>query len=43
VILFVSADIMIEHEALKYGAAGFLSKPFSMDDLVESIERVKRQ
>lgn len=42
-ILFVSADIMIEHDALKCGAAGFLSKPFSMDELVESIEKLKGQ
>lgn len=41
-ILFVSADIMIENEAIRSGAAGFLSKPFSMDELVESIERLKR-
>ena len=41
-ILFVSADIMIENEAMKNGAAGFLSKPFNMDELVESIERLKR-
>jgi len=42
VILFVSADVMIEQAALTNGAAGFLSKPFSMDDLVESIERLRR-
>lgn len=40
-ILFVSADIMIEKEALKGGARGFLSKPFRMDELVESIERLR--
>ena len=41
-ILFVSADIMIENDALKNGATGFLSKPFSMDELIESIERLNR-
>ena len=41
-ILFVSADIMIENDALKNGATGFLSKPFSMDELIESIERLDR-
>ena len=41
-ILFVSADIMIENEAMRCGAAGFLSKPFNMDELVETIERLKR-
>jgi len=40
-ILFVSADIMIESDAIKFGAAGFLPKPFRMDELVESIERIK--
>jgi len=40
-ILFVSADTMIENDAMKSGAAGFLSKPFRMDELVESIERLK--
>ena len=41
-ILFVSADIMIENDALNNGATGFLSKPFSMDELIESIERLNR-
>jgi two-component system, chemotaxis family, chemotaxis protein CheY len=41
-ILFVSADIMIENEAMACGAAGFLSKPFNMDELIETIERLKR-
>jgi two-component system chemotaxis response regulator CheY len=40
-ILFVSADTMIENDAIRFGAAGFLSKPFRMDELVESIERLK--
>lgn len=39
-ILFVSADIMIEKEAMKNGAVGFLPKPFRMDELVEYIEKL---
>lgn len=39
-ILFVSADIMIEKEALRHGAKGFLPKPFRMDELVEYIDRL---
>lgn len=42
-ILFVSADIMVEKEALKNGARGFLSKPFRMDELVELIEKLRHQ
>lgn len=40
-ILFVSADIMIENDAIRFGAAGFLPKPFRMDELVDVIERIK--
>jgi two-component system chemotaxis response regulator CheY len=41
-ILFVSADIMIEKEALKKGARGFLPKPFRMDELVEYLEKLSK-
>lgn len=41
-VLFVSADIMIEKDALKNGARGFLPKPFRMDELVEYIEKLSK-
>ncbi|MDH4123010.1 MAG: response regulator [Thermoplasmata archaeon] len=41
-ILFVSADIMIEKDALKNGARGFLPKPFRMDELVEYIDKLAK-
>ena len=40
-ILFVSADIMIENDAIRFGAAGFLPKPFRMDELVDAIEKIR--
>ena len=42
-VLFVSADIMIEKDALKNGAKGFLPKPFRMDELVEYIEKLAKR
>lgn len=40
-ILFVSADIMIEADAVRFGASGFLPKPFRMDELVDAIEKIR--
>ncbi len=40
VILFISADPTIKEEALEVGAVGFMSKPFALVDLFETIERV---
>ncbi len=42
-ILFVSADIMVEKEALNNGAAGFLQKPFRMNELIDAIENLVSQ
>jgi len=42
-ILFVSADIMVEKEALNNGDAGFLQKPFRMNELIDAIENLVSQ
>lgn len=39
-ILFVSADIMVEKEALTNGAAGFLAKPFRMYELIDAMNNL---
>lgn len=39
-ILFVSADIMVEKEAIKKGAIGFLPKPFRMYELVDAMNSI---
>jgi len=39
-ILFVSADIMVEKEAINNGASGFLPKPFRMYELIDAMERI---
>ena len=39
-ILFVSADIMVEKEAIKKGAVGFLPKPFRMYELVDAMNGI---
>ena len=39
-IVFASADIDIRKEALKFGACGFINKPFGMDEIVSVIEKV---
>lgn len=39
-ILFVSADIMVEKEAIKKGAVGFLPKPFRMYELVDAMNTI---
>jgi two-component system chemotaxis response regulator CheY len=37
-IIFISADITIRNEALSNGAVDFISKPFNMSTLFESID-----
>ncbi|HDP96440.1 MAG TPA: response regulator [Euryarchaeota archaeon] len=39
-ILFVSADIMVEKEAIRKGAVGFLPKPFRMYELVDAMNGI---
>lgn len=39
-IVFASADIDIREEALKFGACGFINKPFGMEEIVSVIEEV---
>jgi two-component system chemotaxis response regulator CheY len=41
-IIFVSADITIKAEALSNGAVDFIAKPFSMNTLFESINRLAK-
>ena len=39
-VLFISADVSQEKRAGQIGAVGFLEKPFPMDKLFRTIERV---
>jgi two-component system chemotaxis response regulator CheY len=39
-IVFASADIDIREQALKFGACGFINKPFGMDEIVSVIEEI---
>jgi two-component system chemotaxis response regulator CheY len=39
-VIFVSADVLVEKEAMDAGAADFLPKPFRMDDLIEKMQKV---
>ncbi|MFX1250329.1 MAG: response regulator [Promethearchaeota archaeon] len=41
-IIFLSADIVVEHLAVKLGAR-FLSKPFTLDELLSCIRNTERQ
>jgi DNA-binding NtrC family response regulator len=42
VILMTAGSSLTEQEAIKIGAAGFISKPFSWDDLLKLIKSVMR-
>jgi two-component system chemotaxis response regulator CheY len=39
-VIFVSADVLVEKEAMEAGAVDFLPKPFRMDDLIEKMEKM---
>lgn len=39
-IIIASADKSVEHEAVATGVAAFLKKPFSLEYLIETIEKI---
>ena len=39
-IIFISADISVKKEALAAGAAAFIEKPFHIDSLLASIDKI---
>ena len=42
-IIFASADMSIKQKALSFGACGFLDKPFKMQKLLTTIQKLAKQ